>query len=74
MKLSTLTLSCFTEVCREKGFSPAATKLDKSQSAVSTQIGLAELKASKHQKPAKVATTVECENGSRCLSMKAFTV
>lgn len=42
MKLSTLTLSCFTEVCREKGFSPAATKLGKSQSAVSTQIGLLE--------------------------------
>jgi hypothetical protein len=24
MKLSTVTLSCFTAVCREKGFSPAA--------------------------------------------------
>jgi DNA-binding transcriptional LysR family regulator len=42
MKLSTVTLSYSTEVCREKGFSPAATKLGKSQSAVSTQIGLLE--------------------------------
>lgn len=42
MKLSTVTLSYFTEVCRAKGFSPAATKPGKSQSAVSTQIGLLE--------------------------------
>jgi DNA-binding transcriptional LysR family regulator len=42
MKLSTVTLSYFAEVCRENGFSPAAIKLGKSQSAVSTQIGLLE--------------------------------
>jgi hypothetical protein len=32
MKLSTVTLSCFTAVCREKGFSPAVANLGKSQS------------------------------------------
>jgi len=42
MKLSTVMLSYFTEVRRAKGFSPAAAKLGKSQSAVSTQIGLLE--------------------------------
>ena len=42
MKLSTVTLSYFTAVCRAQGFSPAASKLGKSQAAVSTQIGLLE--------------------------------
>ena len=42
MKLSTVTLTYFIEICREKGFSPAADKLEKSQSALSTQIALLE--------------------------------
>jgi LysR family transcriptional regulator, transcriptional activator of the cysJI operon len=42
MKFSTAMLSYFVEVCREKGFSQAAAKLQKSQSAVSTQIALLE--------------------------------
>jgi DNA-binding transcriptional LysR family regulator len=42
MKFSTTTLGCFLEICREKGFSQAAGKLEKSQSAVSTQIALLE--------------------------------
>jgi DNA-binding transcriptional LysR family regulator len=42
MKLSTATLAYFLEICREKGFSQAAHKLEKSQSAISTQIALLE--------------------------------
>lgn len=42
MKFSSATLECFAAVCHEKGFSPAAEKLGKSQSAVSTQISLLE--------------------------------
>lgn len=42
MRLSTTTLTYFLEICREKGFSQAAEKLGKSQSAVSTQIALLE--------------------------------
>lgn len=42
MKFSSATLDCFVSVCREKGFSQAAEKLGKSQSAVSTQIVLLE--------------------------------
>lgn len=42
MKFSAATLAYFLAICREKGFSQAAHKLDKSQSAVSTQIALLE--------------------------------
>ncbi|MPZ75599.1 MAG: LysR family transcriptional regulator [Deltaproteobacteria bacterium] len=42
MKFSSATLAYFLAICREKGFSQAADKLDKSQSAISTQIGLLE--------------------------------
>ena len=42
MKLSTSTLTYFLEISREKGFSQAADKLEKSQSALSTQIALLE--------------------------------
>lgn len=42
MKFSSGTLECFVTVCRERGFSQAAEKLGKSQSAVSTQIVLLE--------------------------------
>jgi hypothetical protein len=42
MKFSTATLAYFREICREKGFSQAAGKLEKSQSAVSTQIAVLE--------------------------------
>ena len=42
MKLSTSTLTYFLEISREKGFSHAADKLEKSQSALSTQIALLE--------------------------------
>ena len=42
MKFSTTTLAYFLEICREKGFSQAADKLGKSQSAISTQIALLE--------------------------------
>jgi DNA-binding transcriptional LysR family regulator len=42
MKLSTSTLTYFLEISREKGFSQAADKLGKSQSALSTQIALLE--------------------------------
>ncbi|HWO41849.1 MAG TPA: LysR family transcriptional regulator [Candidatus Eisenbacteria bacterium] len=38
MKFSSATLACFVQVCRVKGFSPAAEKLGRSQSAISTQI------------------------------------
>jgi DNA-binding transcriptional LysR family regulator len=42
MKFSSATLAYFLEICREKGFSQAANRLEKSQSAISTQIGLLE--------------------------------
>lgn len=38
MKFSSSALTCYVEVCRERGFSQAAEKLAKSQSAVSTQV------------------------------------
>jgi DNA-binding transcriptional LysR family regulator len=42
MKFSTATLTYFLEICRENGFSQAAHKLKKSQSAISTQIAAVE--------------------------------
>jgi DNA-binding transcriptional LysR family regulator len=42
MKFSSGMLVCFVSVCREKGFSQAAEKLGKSQSAISTQIVMLE--------------------------------
>ena len=42
MRISTATLSYFVAICREKGFGQAATKLQKSQSAISSHIALLE--------------------------------
>jgi DNA-binding transcriptional LysR family regulator len=42
MKFSNTTLAYFLEICQEKGFSQAARKLEKSQSALSTQIAVLE--------------------------------
>jgi DNA-binding transcriptional LysR family regulator len=38
MKFSSATLACFVQVCQHRGFSQAAEKLGKSQSAISTQV------------------------------------
>ena len=38
MKFSSATLACFVQVCQDRGFSQAADKLGKSQSAISTQV------------------------------------